>query len=45
MKVRYMKKPGNEPWWERLNYGQIYEPFQLYGTQNVYVAQNGENKN
>ena len=25
MKLRYNKKPGNEPWWERLTYGKIYE--------------------
>jgi hypothetical protein len=39
MKIRYNKKPGDEPFWERLTYGKIYEALPLYGTgQYVQVA-------
>jgi hypothetical protein len=39
MKIRYNKKPGDEPFWERLTYGKIYEALPLYGSgQYVQVA-------
>ena len=44
MKLRYNKKPGNEPWWERLTYGKIYEALPLYGT-GQYVYASGKDKN
>jgi len=39
MKLRYKRKPGNEPFWERLTYGKIYEALPLYGSgQYIYLA-------
>jgi hypothetical protein len=39
MKIRYNKKPGDEPFWERLTYGKIYEALPLFGSgQYVQVA-------
>ena len=43
MKIRYNKKPGNEPWWERLTYGKIYEALPLYA-QGKYIHVAGKDK-
>jgi hypothetical protein len=44
MKLRYNKKPGDEPFWERLTYGKIYEALPLYGS-GQYVSAHGRDKN
>lgn len=43
MKIRYNKKPGDEPFWERLTYGKIYEALTLFGS-GQYVQVAGEDK-
>ena len=43
MKIRYNKKPGDEPFWERLTYGKIYEALTLFGS-GQYVQVSGEDK-
>jgi hypothetical protein len=43
MKIRYNKKPGNEPFWERLTYGKIYEALPLFGSDQ-YVQVAGKDK-
>jgi hypothetical protein len=43
MKIRYNKKPGDEPFWERLTYGKIYEALPLFGS-GQYVQVSGKDK-
>jgi hypothetical protein len=43
MKIRYNKKPGNKPFWERLTYGKIYEALPLFGSGR-YVQVAGKDK-